>query len=343
MKRTELDATVARGDLRVVPAVRGCIYLIPAASVPDVLALNADAWRTQTTKELAKLGKKLDVVDKLAPSLLEALAAGPLDTHALRKQVTVVGFGDAGKKVGLSSPLPLALRMLELDGRVERTLQDGKLDSERYLWKRASATPSIRTDDLSGNLARVLQAFLSFASPCTLQQIAAWTGRSQKELRPIVSDLASAITVGADGEWWAVEDDLQPHPSPKGMSMLAFEDNYLVNHRLGFVSDAKHHDLSLDVWGTKKPERIGEADHVLGRTILIDGLIAGLWEVDPKANDAVTYLFDKQPKTVASKVGELARETTRFLLDEVGDARVFSLDTMDEVQKRADRIRELAR
>jgi len=125
--------------------------------------------------------------------------------------------------------------------------------------------------------------------------------------------------------------------------MLAFEDNYLVNHRLGFVSDAKHHDLSLDVWGTKKPERIGEADHVLGRTILIDGLIAGLWEVDPKANDAVTYLFDKQPKTVASKVGELARETTRFLLDEVGDARVFSLDTMDEVQKRADRIRELAR
>src|SRR4051812_32444991 len=48
MQRADLDAAVTAGDLRVHPAVRGCIYLVPSSAVPDLLALNALAWRTQT-------------------------------------------------------------------------------------------------------------------------------------------------------------------------------------------------------------------------------------------------------------------------------------------------------
>src|SRR4029079_4214087 len=62
MKRAELDAAVAAGELRVQPAVRGCIYLVPSGAVPDLLALNAETWRTQTEKELAKIGKTIAVV-----------------------------------------------------------------------------------------------------------------------------------------------------------------------------------------------------------------------------------------------------------------------------------------
>ena len=35
MKRTELDAAVVAGELRVHPAVRGCIYLVPSSAVPE--------------------------------------------------------------------------------------------------------------------------------------------------------------------------------------------------------------------------------------------------------------------------------------------------------------------
>src|SRR3954447_20862475 len=54
MKRAALDAAITAGDLRVHPAARGCIYLVPASVVPDLLALNAETWRRQTEKELAK-------------------------------------------------------------------------------------------------------------------------------------------------------------------------------------------------------------------------------------------------------------------------------------------------
>ena len=38
MTRGELDAAVDRGELRVVPAARGCIYLVPSRFVGDLMA-----------------------------------------------------------------------------------------------------------------------------------------------------------------------------------------------------------------------------------------------------------------------------------------------------------------
>ena len=273
--------------------------------------------------------------------MLAALATEPLDTAGVRKHVDVAGFGEAGKKVGLSSPLPLALRLLELDGRVERTLEGGQLDSERYLWKRASTKPTIAAGDLAKRLANVIEAFIGFAAPFTLAQLAAWSGRSQRDLKPIVADLATAVTIDGIGEAWAAKSDLQPHPAPKGLSLLAFEDNYLVNHGLGVVTDPAYHDIEIDIWGSKKAETLGEAKHVVGRTILVDGLIVGFWEVDPKTKGAVRHVFAKQPKAMVAKIDELVHATAMFMLDELGTARVASNDTMEDVQRRADRIRKL--
>ncbi|HEX7840999.1 MAG TPA: crosslink repair DNA glycosylase YcaQ family protein, partial [Kofleriaceae bacterium] len=139
MKRAELDAAIAAGELRVHPAVRGCIYLVPAAAVPDLLALGAETWRSQTEKDLARIGKTLKVVEALAPGVLAALTE-PMTTDAIRKACKgeIGSFGDAGKKVGLSSPLPLALRLLEFAGKIERTLDGGRLDTERYLWRKTA-------------------------------------------------------------------------------------------------------------------------------------------------------------------------------------------------------------
>src|SRR5256885_7675998 len=44
MKRADLDAAVARGELRVAPAARGCIYLVPGTMVADLMAFNAGDW-----------------------------------------------------------------------------------------------------------------------------------------------------------------------------------------------------------------------------------------------------------------------------------------------------------
>jgi hypothetical protein len=345
MKRSDLDSAVERGELRVVPAARGCIYLVPSAIVPDLIAWNAHDWRKATEKDLAKIGKTTKVIEDLAPTVLTALAK-PLTTDGVRKQLEgkVPSFGDAGKQVGLSSPLPLALRMLEFSGEIERTLEGGKLDSDRYVWRKttgkrkpASATPFVR----------VVEAFLGFAGPATAAQISAWSGRAQRDVRAALDTLkATPLAIDGIGDAWALARDvsaLKAAQPPQGVATLAFEDNYLVNHALAVVADPKHHAIKLDIWGSSKPETIGDAEHVLSRTIVVAGLIAGFWEVDPKAKTGVWLTFEPASKALAKQLDAATHDTATFLLDEIGHARAYSLDSMELVQERADKIKKRAK
>ncbi|HEX4416428.1 MAG TPA: crosslink repair DNA glycosylase YcaQ family protein [Kofleriaceae bacterium] len=345
MPRAALDAAVTAGELRVHPAVRGCIYLVPSAVVPDLLALNAETWRAQTEKDLAKIGKSLQVVEAMAPALLAALTA-PMTTDQIRKALRGdipslgLSFGDAGKKVGLSSPLPLALRLLELAGTIERSLDGGRLDTDRYLWRKTAGKLGAPAKDHAGRIARLVDAFLGFAGPATLAQLSAWSGRPQRELKPALAAYdAVPVTVETLGEAYLHAADLRARPpAPRGIALVAFEDNYLVNHGLAAVTDPGHHALEADIWGDARPEALGTADHVLSRTIVIDGLIAGFWEVDPRTEGAVWHTFDPAPAALARRLDELTATTAAFLLAELGHAKVFTLDTMDDVQARADRI-----
>src|SRR5687768_904400 len=52
LKRADLDAALVSGALRVVPAARGCIYVVPDRVVADLMALNVTPWRTTTEKDL---------------------------------------------------------------------------------------------------------------------------------------------------------------------------------------------------------------------------------------------------------------------------------------------------
>ena len=349
MTRAELDASVERGDLRVIPAVRGCIYLVPARFVGDLLALNAEPWRKQVDKDLAKANAKFDVVEKTATAVLSVLAQ-PMTTDAIRKAIPkgeIPSFGEAGKKAGLSSPLPIALRLLELDGRIERTLEGGRLDSDRYFWRTAQWKTPPAAKGEAAQLKNVIGAFLDFAGPSTLEHIAAWSGRSQRDLKPILEALnAEPVTIEGVGDAFAQPGDIDcahEAPLPLGMRLLAFEDNYLVNHGgLAVVSDPKHHGITVDIWGQNKPEKIGEANHVLSRTIVVDGLVTGFWEVDPKAERGVWMTFDPQKKPVADEIEAAVQDMAAFLLDDVQNACVFSLDSVEGVQDRANRIAKLA-
>ena len=346
MTRAELDAAVAAGELRVHPAVRGCIYLVPSSAVPDLLALNAEAWRAQTEKELARIGKTFDVIEAIAPAVLAALTE-PMTPDAIRKgfRGDIPSFGDAGKKVGLSTPLPLALRLLEFAGKIERSLDGGKLDSERYLWRRTAGKLAAPARDHDQRVANVVDAFLGFAGPATLAQLSAWSGRAQRDLKTAIGKLdAVSVEVEGLGEAYVRSADVKARPpEPRGIALVAFEDNYLINHGLAAVTDPRHHAIEVDIWGGGKgPEALGEANHVLSRSIVIDGLIAGFWEVDPRRAGAVWHTFDPAPRALARELDDRTAETAGFLIRELGHAKVFTLDTMGDVQARADRIVELA-
>jgi hypothetical protein len=347
MRRAELDAAVVEGALRVLPAVRGCIYLVPAAMVGDLLALNAEAWRKTTDRELAKVKRSLDDIEQLAGAVHAALTT-PMTTDAVRKAMppgSIPSFGEAGKKVGLSSPLPLALRMLEFDGLVERTLDGGRLDSERYLWRRATWKIGATAPDRESRIANVVAAFLAYAGPATIEHIACWSLFPKRDIERALARLgATRIAIEGSDAWVRSGDDVAARraPPPSGIRLLAFEDNYLIIHGgLAAVTDPRHHGIEVAIWGGEKPEALGDADHVISRTIVVDGLIAGFWEVDPRTRGGVWMTFDAPGAPLAVEIDDAVADTAKFLLDDVGNATVYSQDTMELVQDRADRIAKL--
>ncbi|MDX1384932.1 MAG: crosslink repair DNA glycosylase YcaQ family protein, partial [Thermoanaerobaculia bacterium] len=144
VRRAEIDQAVEAGRLRVVPSVRGCIYLVPSEAVSCSLRVADLLSRSRREREHEKVGLSAAEVQRLGAAVLEALAGGALTTSALRRALPenlVRGFGAAGKKVGISSNLPPTLRELELEGRLERALEGGCLDSERYLWRLPASDP----------------------------------------------------------------------------------------------------------------------------------------------------------------------------------------------------------
>ena len=246
--------------------------------------------------------------------------------------------------MGLSSLLPVALRHLEQEGTVERTLEGGRLDSERYLWRRA------RTNVLAGTKvpaapearnAELLRLFLSWAGPSTPKEIAAWSGLSLREVRA-ASALLDVVAVDVEGHADGAlllatdRDALLAAPEPASVRLLSFEDSLLTAHG-GPAPHVAPGDRGREVesWGSSRPSTLGSAAHLARRTILAGGTLAGFWELDADAGAVVRAPFRRLAPAEAGTLEDLAVRTARFLLDELGHARSFSLDTDENVRRRA--------
>jgi hypothetical protein len=124
--------------------------------------------------------------------------------------------------------------------------------------------------------------------------------------------------------------------------MLSFEDNYLTAHGVAPVTDPAHHRRKCDVWGSSQPSTLGEARHLAARALIVDGMLAGFWELDPDAGRVVTATLDPLAPERRKAVDALAEDMATFLLQELGHGRSFSLDTDDAMRDRAKRVRALA-
>lgn len=358
--RSLVDATVAAGQIRVVPAVRGCIYLAPESDVPLCLRIAAAQAVPRVRREHEKVGitpKELAALGNAVCNLLTA--KGPMTTDALRKALpegAVRSLGEAGKKVGISSTLPPALRELEFGRRVDRRPEHGRLDTERYLWH---ALPKTRADDDLGDdpvrlHARLLERFVRHAGVGSLGAFCAWSGLSQRDARAAagIADVLPATVEGEDGEAFARQDvDELARMAPAvadAVAFLSFEDN-LVHLHGGphHLVDDEFLDLQVPSWGMTHARKIAttslrDAPHLSLRPLLADGRISGFWEYDPDAGIAQPHCFRTPSKSAQRRIEELSDTVSAFLRVEVGHGRSFSLDTDDELRFRLSLLRDLA-
>lgn len=334
--RAQVDADLAAGRLRVANAARGCIYLIPEQHRGLALAIADRLQRPRLEKDCQKVAIDRSEIEALGAAVLEALARGPLTTDAFRGILppgTIRTLGDAGKKAGISSPLPLTLRFLELDGRIERVPVGTTLDTERYHWVRTSAPP-VRPADPLADLARF---FFRVAGPATLDHFAEWSGFGKREVAAAMqaADLVPVAVEGFAPLAWVAGGG--PSPAPEGAHLLAFEDNLFVLHGgPAPLTEARHHDRPLAAWGSYEPATFGTAKHISERVVLLDGGVAGWWDWDATAGEPVVCLFDGPTKRADLQV---ACDATARILKEIGHARSFLLDTDEAVARRAARLR----
>jgi hypothetical protein len=354
LRRQTVDEAVAQSRLQVVPAVRGCIYLVPRAEVPLALRVAEELSRKRTERELQQLGVPVRELEEVGEAVLTVLAEGPRSTDALRRALppgTVRSLGEKGKKVGVSSTLPAALRCLEFEGRIERTLESGRLDSERYAWRRSACSPfegARVPNEAVERHAALAQVFFRVAGPARVQDFAEWSGLTKRDARAAMAraPLVPVAVQGFSEECFALEADLAvlraPAAPSASVALVGFEDCYLVLHG-GPASrvDPQHHGRMVAVWGSTKEAPLGEVRHLATRALLVDDRVAGAWEFDPDTGTVVWAAFEPLPAARRKAVDAAAEDLARFLRDDLGHAKSFSLDTHEEVRRRAAMVKAM--
>jgi hypothetical protein len=354
MRRSDLDEAVEQSRLQVIPAMRGCIYLVPRASVPLMLRIADELTRSRTERELEKVGVPKTEIAAIAEAVLAVLKKGPLSTDALRKALppgVVRSLGDKGKKVGISSPLPPTLRYLEFEGRIERTQENGRLDNERYAWRLVKKSPFASAKipaDREGRYAALARTFFQHAGPASLKDFAGWAGLSQRDARAAIerAPLAPVAVDGYADDAFALEEDLpalrEAAPAASSVSLLSFEDNFVVLHGgPALLVDPKLHGRKTPVLGQTKGTTLGDAKHIAMRMMFDGDRMIGMWEFDPDKEAVVFGSFEPLKAARRRAVEAMASDVGAFLRDDMGHAKSFTLDTVDELRKRTAAVKAM--
>lgn len=329
---------IAAGALRVSPSVRGCIYVVPAEHAALSLRIARRLTEKRALRDQEKAGVVDGELDPLAELIVSVLQDGPCSTPGLRARLpddAIRSLGDAGKKVGITSTLPPALRQLEFAGRIVRRPVDDRADHERYEWRIAERDDLAEQGDDTADAAALAALYARWAGPVTRDEFAAWSGLGKRDAGAALdaADLR-AVDIEGLGEAWL-------HPeveaaAPGAERWLPGMDNLYGLHMSGAAMvDEADADVPVATFNSRGAGRLGEIAQPVDRTLVRDGRVVGLWAWSPDASEPVVYRFDGG----SAEGAEAVRVAT--LLRELGHGRVTVMDRDDKLQARADRISAL--
>jgi hypothetical protein len=338
--REAVDAAVAAVAIHELPSARGCTYVLPAEDYALGLAAGAGA----PAGELASARKHLGVTDaeieRLNASVLAALAAAsaPLDPAAIKDGVgdAVRSLGEAGRKRGVSTTLPLSLGLLQAAGEIRRVPVNGRLRQQRYGYVRWTP-PKAGFEDADVELAR---RYFAWAAPASLAHFRWFSGFTAARAKAAVAPLGLLAIAGTG---LLLPPELTDaftafrRPDEPAYTLLAGIDGlHLLHRELARLVDPA--DAGRPVPGAKAGRVFGGDADPQCHVVADRGRIVGFWEFDPDAGELVHALF--VPQDVALK--EALARTEAFVRDQLGDARGFSLDSPKSRAPKLAALREAA-
>ena len=326
--REAADMAVAQVEIHELPAARGCTYVVPRSDY--AVALKAgQAFGGADMKTAAKLGVTEREIDKLCEAVVKALAGGALDPDGIREATGSASrsLGEAGKKKGLTTTLPIALGRLQSEGRIRRVPANGRLDNQRYLyaaWKPSPLDGDKRTSEDA--YREVAERFFRWVGPARLSELQWFLGLSGKATSAAVEPLKlEPVVEGSD--FLLLPEDVDAFRKFKAPS----KPQYAVVSSLDAIS-ATRRDVAMlvDAADQKRKVQMDEKTGPLGgfydlpnHAILDRGRLIGLWEYDTETQSIAWATFGVKDKALEAAV----KKTETYLRDQLGDARSFSLDS----------------
>ena len=348
LSREQVDGNVAALKIHELPSARGSTYVVPAEDFSLALRAGHGAPSAAEIAAAVKfLGVKQAELDQLGKAVLKALARKPLDPRELKSVLpegAVRTLGEAGKKRGQMSTLPLALGALQNEGRIRRVPLDGRLDRQRYAYTPWKLAPlKLSEEEVDVELAR---RFFRWAGPATLPQFAWWAGLSQKAARAAVAPLQLVRLAGvsepcsldssgaeygdtlpAGDEQLLLPQDLaafekfKPPPKPQ-YALVGSIDNLTHLRRDAAALLAPEH-AGRKLFTDDGPRAGGSLQDLPHHAILDRGQLIGLWDYDAAEQRIVWASFAKASPALVKEV----ERVEAFVTDQLGDARSFSLDS----------------
>ena len=339
--RAASDAAAAALDIHELPSARGCTYVVPAGDF--ALALVAgQAFGGGDMNIARKLGVTDRDVDTLCDKVMAALAGGPLDPEALKAEAgsAVKNLGEAGKRKGLTSTLPVALGRLQQSGHIRRVPADGRLDQQRYRYALWTPNPLARApltaDEAYVELARRFFRWIGPARPADFRW---FSGLGVKAAKAAIDAVGlSPLEPGSDLLIHPDEADACRRARVPGKPQYALVGSIdslsLLRRDLPSLFDPA--DLTRPVAAERGARELGALSDLPSHAIVDRGRVVGLWEFDPAAGKIAWWAFGADAKDKAL-LAAVAR-TEAFVAGDLGDARSFSLDS---AKSRAPRLAAL--
>lgn len=343
ISREAADKSVAQLEIHELPTARGCTYVLPAGDFALGLKVG-EGFGGQEMKTAMKLGVTEKEIDKLCDAVIKALAKGPLAPDDIREATGNASrsLGEEGKKKGMTTTLPLAFGRLQVIGEIRRVPVNGRLDNQRYQYTLWRPNP-LKSFKLSAHEAYVELAkkYFRWIGPATVAEFQQFIGLGVKDTKATVDALKLIpVEEGSDRLMFA-EDREKFHslkiPTKPQYSLLGGIDSLtLLRRDLNLLLDPKDRANSIlkDPAGKAGSGLLDLPDH----GIFDRGRLIGLWEYDMDTQSIAWTTFGVKDKALNAVV----EETEKYVRDQLGDARSFSLDSPKSRMPRIQVLRKAA-
>ncbi len=346
-RTSKAAAEQATVDLQIheLPSARGCTYSLPASD----FALGLRVGEPANGNPDLILARKISDFDekeleKLCEKVESTLEGGPLDPKQIKDKIgdAVRNFGDEGKKRGLTTSLPIALGVLQTQGRIRRIPADGRLDQQRFkyaLWRPSPLAGDKRTRDQA--MTDLARRYFDWTGVASIAHFQWFSGLSQTTAKVAIAPLGlEPLEPGSDlltlpSQRTEIEATVVPS-QPYYNLVTSLDSLFLLRRDL--MPHIAPEDGGREWPGEKGMQQAGSSLFDLPCNAIVDrGYIVGVWEYDPNANELVWATFRSPDSALLEEI----KTTEAFIREELGDCRSFSLDSPSSRAPKIELIRRM--